>query len=652
MTPRSRLGFGYNRRMAAVVIHGVTKQFGTQMVLENASLELNSGETVGLVGPNGAGKTTLFRLIVREFEPDLGTITRARGVEIGYLKQEPAVELDRTLHEEVGSVFADLLSLEGKLHAAADRIAHGHDDPNVGQLMENYDRINTQFIAAGGHTFETRLNEILGGLGFSNSDHVLPMSVLSGGQRCRAALAKLLLEDKPLLLLDEPTNHLDIDSVRWLEKFLTGHHGGAVVISHDRYLLDRLCTRIVEVAHRRLSSFPGNYTNYAQTKAMRELTQQREFEKHSEFIAKERDYIAKHLAGQRSQQAKGRRTRLERQLKDGEFVTQATDTKRRAKIAFTKDETKEGTILRCDDLAMVYGDNRLFCDLSIQVPAGDRLGITGPNGTGKTTLLKILLGEVKAAGGTIELTPRLRVGYYSQDHAGLDGRRTIVDEIRAVRPEFSEQDARSFLGRFLFTGNDAFKALGLLSGGEQSRVRLATLMLTGPDLLVLDEPTNHLDIPSREVLEEALREFNGTIIAVSHDRYFLDRVVNRLLVIRPKGHALYAGNYSYYLDQIETQRAADRADSAHPRKKKAKGKTTATPQSQSASSPYDHLSIMDLEVLVMEKEVQLAALNDKFGDPAVCKNPEALMELQEEVEFVSGELAAIDAAWQERVDAQ
>ncbi len=637
--------------MAAVVIQGVTKQFGTQMVLENVSLELNAGETVGLVGANGTGKTTLFRLITRECDPDFGTVTRARGVEIGHLRQEPAVLLDRTLHEEVGSVFADLLVLEGKLHAVADQIAHSHDDPSLPQLMAAYDRINTQFIAAGGHTFETRLNEILGGLGFSTVEHTLPMSALSGGQRCRAALAKLLLEDKPLLLLDEPTNHLDIDAVRWLEKFLTGHRGGAVVISHDRYLLDRLCTRIVEVANRRLAGFPGNYTNYAQTKARRELTQEREFEKHSEFIAKERAYIAKHLAGQRSQQAKGRRTRLERQLKAGEFVTEAPTAKRQAKIAFNTNEAKDGVILRCDDLAMAYGENRLFSDLSLQVHAGERLGITGPNGTGKTTLLRIILGEVTAVAGTFDLAPRLRIGYYSQDHANLDPRRTIVDEIRTVRPEFSEQQARSFLGRFLFTGGDAFKPLGSLSGGEQSRVRLAALMLQSPDVLLLDEPTNHLDIPSREALEEALREYVGTVIAVSHDRYFLDRVVNRLLVVRPEGHALYSGNYSFYIEQVERERAADRAAAAPPRKK-TKTQRRGNAPSKPAASPYDHLSIQDLEGLVMEREVQLAALHDKFGDPTVCKDPEALAELGEEIEAVSQELTAIDAAWKERVDAQ
>ncbi len=637
--------------MAAVVVQGVTKQFGTQMVLENASLELNSGETVGLVGANGSGKTTLFRLIVREFEPDFGTVTRARGVEIGYLKQEPAVVLDRTLHEEVGSVFADLLVLEGKLHAAAEKIAHSHDDPTLPQLMETYDRINTQFIAAGGHTFETRLNEILGGLGFSTSDQILPMSALSGGQRCRVALAKLLLEDKPLLLLDEPTNHLDIDAVRWLEKFLTGHRGGAVVISHDRYLLDRLCTRIVEVVNRRLSSFPGNYTNYAQTKARRELTQQRDFEKHSEFIAKERAFIAKHLAGQRSQQAKGRRTRLERQLRDGELVTEAPTGKRQAKIAFKGQGARDGTILRCDDLSMAYGDNRLFSDLSFQATGGDRLGITGPNGTGKTTLLKIILGEIKPTNGTFELSPRLRIGYYSQDHADLDPKRMIVDEVRDARPELTEQQARSFLGSFLFTGNDVFKPLGALSGGEQSRVRLATLILQSPDVLILDEPTNHLDIPSREVLEQALSDFTGTVLTVSHDRYFLDRVVNRLLVLRPEGHTLYEGNYSFYIEQIEHERATDRAAVEKPaRKKKTKGKSSGTAHQKPARSAYDHLSLVDLEALVMKKEVELAALHDKFGDPTVCKDPEALAELQEEVEAVSAELSAMDAAWQERAD--
>ena len=641
----------YHHCMSVVVVQGVTKQFGVQTVLDNVSLEIGSGETIGLVGANGAGKTTLFRLITREFAPDLGTVTRAKGIEIGYLHQEPDVSQDRTLHEEVGSVFAGLLALESKLHGLGERIAHAHDDPSLPDLMADYDRVNSEFIAAGGHTFETRLNEIIGGLGFVEADHALPMSALSGGQRCRAALGKLLLEEKPLLLLDEPTNHLDIDAVRWLEKFLAGHRTGAVIISHDRYLLDRICTRIVEVANRKVASFSGNYTTYAETRALRELTRQREYEKNAVFIAKERDFIARHLAGQRSQQAKGRRTRLERQLAAGEFVTEVSKTQRKARIAFDKTDSTAGTVLRVDELSMAFGEKALFSGLTFQVHAGDRVGITGPNGVGKSTLLRIILGETPPTHGEFSFAARLNVGYYAQDRCDLDLKRTVVEELRAVRPEFSEHDARSYAARFMFRGDDAFKTIGTLSGGEQSRVRLATLILTQPDLLVLDEPTNHLDIPSREALEEALREFGGTIIAVSHDRYFLDRIVGRLLVMRPLDCRMYEGNYSFYLQELERHRSAMKGGTSARKKIKGGGKkNNEGPGSRSKRSPFDHLSTEELEALVIERETQLADLHEKFGDPAVCKNAEQLAELREESEAVAAELAEIDAAWQGRAD--
>lgn len=636
--------------MSLVVVHNVTKQFGTQVVLDGASLELQAGQTLGLVGANGAGKTTLFRLIAGEFEPDLGTVTIARGTEIGYLKQEPNLRLDHTLHDEVGSVFEDLLNVEHRLHALSARIGEAHDGPELPQLMADYDRLHAQFVAAGGHTFEQRMNEILGGLGFERDDYEKSMSVMSGGQRCRAALAKLLLEDKQLLLLDEPTNHLDIDAVRWLEKFLASHRGGAVVISHDRYLLDRLCDRIVEVSNRRATSYPGNYSNYAETKARIELTQERDFEKHSAFIAKERDYIARHLAGQRSQQAKGRRTRLERQLAAGELVTEAPRMRQRAKIDFGDRATTTGTVLRCDDLSMGFGDQKLFTNVSFQIPGGERFGITGPNGTGKTTLLRVLLGEISPTGGSFEFARKLRIGYYAQDASCLDPSRNLVEEIRALRPEFREPDARNYLARFLFRGDDVFKPVGALSGGEQSRVRLAGLILANPDVLILDEPTNHLDIPSREVLEEALSEFGGTVITVSHDRYFLDQVADRLLVMRREGHRVFAGNYSYYVEQIEEERAAEAA-SATPAKK-PKIRREKKPVEKSGPSPYDRLSIDELEAMVMDRETKLAGLQEKYGDPAVCRDPERLAELEEEIEEVTAELSAIDAAWQQRVDAQ
>ncbi|MEK6799555.1 MAG: ABC-F family ATP-binding cassette domain-containing protein, partial [Planctomycetota bacterium] len=516
--------------------------------------------------------------------------------------------------------------------------------------------------AAGGHTFEARLAEILGGLGFTKEDHDRPTSVLSGGQRCRAALAKLLLEDKPLLLLDEPTNHLDIDAVRWLEKFLTAHQGGAVVISHDRYLLDRLCQRIIEVERGQASSFPGNYTNYAQTKARRALTQERQFEKDQAFITKERAYIAKHLAGQRSQQAKGRRTRLNRQLADGELVTESVGKQQSAKISFQTRDTRgpsETEILRCDDLTVGFDGKPLFAGLSLQVRVGERFCVTGPNGTGKTTMLRVLMGELPPMTGTFSFSPRVRIGYYAQSPSDMEPARSIIDEIRSACTHLGEHQARSYLARFLFRGNDVFKPLGALSGGEQSRVRLATLILQRPDVLVLDEPTNHLDIPSREVLEEALHEFPGAIIAVSHDRYFLDQVAERLLVMRPEGHRVYEGNYSFYLRELE---AAQEAASARPARRPSAPRSTksATPKKgydknsaarkKKGPSPFDRLTVEKIEAIIIEKETKLAELQARFGDPAVCRDPEALEELQEEIDAVAAELTEADAAWRERID--
>jgi len=637
--------------MAGIRVNNVTKQFGTNVVLEGASVEIRPGETVGLVGTNGAGKTTLFRLMTGELEPDLGEIQRAKRASIGYLRQEPQLEGDRTLHEEVGSVFADLLAMEARLHEVSDRMGHHEPGPELDALMAQYERINAQFITAGGHTFETRLNEILGGLGFSQADQAKRMSVMSGGQKCRAALAKLLLEDKPLLLLDEPTNHLDIDAVRWLEKFLTGHRGGAVIVSHDRYLLNRLCTRIIEVANRRTQSFPGSYSNYAETKARRLLTEERQFEKDQAFIKKERAFIAKHLSGQRTAEAKGRRTRLERRLRSGEFVTEKTHVKKTAGIAFDRPgEARPAgpTALRCDELTMAFGDHELFRDLSYQVPLGERLGITGPNGTGKTTLLRIVLGQLAPIAGTVTIEGSPTIGYYSQEHAEMDASRTVLEEVRAADPTLTEVQARSLLGRFLFTGDDVFKKIGLLSGGEQSRVRLVTLILQAPDLLVLDEPTNHLDIPSREALEQTLNAFPGTIVTVSHDRYFLDRIATRLLVIRPEGHTTHTGNYSSYIEWLETQKAGNAPTSNKTAQKKARQREADAAKPKSHTSAYDHLSIDEIEEMVIAHETKLAELHQRYGDPQVLKDADAMAELKEEADEVERMLAELDEAWQDR----
>ncbi len=632
--------------MGVVNVQNVTKQFGGQIVLAGVSLEIAPRDCVGLVGTNGAGKTTLFRIMAGEIPADTGTVTVSRGIDIGYLPQEHASASDRTLHEEVGRAFDELLAMEAKLHDLADRMAAAHDSPAVDDLMAAYDRLHTRFEVAGGHSFEARLNEILGGLGFTEADQAKPMSQLSGGQRCRASLARLLLEDKTFLLLDEPTNHLDIDATRWLEKYLARHEGPIVVISHDRYMLDRICNRIVEVERGRANSFAGNYTRYAETKGLMKLTQEREFEKDKAFIEKERAFIAKHISGQRTKEAQGRRTRLERRLASGEFVTEQTTTHKSAALGFAEANNSSSTALRCDDVTIGYGEIQLARNLNFQLAPAERFAITGPNGTGKTTFLKSLLGEIDLLAGEFQFAPRLTIGYYAQNEEPEDPKRLVLEELRKAYPALTEQKARNILASFLFRGDDVFKPIGALSGGEQSRVRLAKLILSNPDVLILDEPTNHLDIPSREKLEEALLSFNGTIVTVSHDRYFLDQIAQRLLMLRPDKYGIYQGGYTEYLRETEEKERAATNAKAKPKPKKPKKDKSKT--NRKKASPYDALSIARLEEMVLEKEIKLAELQEKFGDQKICKDSDLLAELKEDVEAVTRELADVDKAWQQR----
>ncbi len=692
--------------MGLIRLQNVFKQFGSRLVLEDVTLELHTGEIAALVGANGVGKTTLLRLIAGQLQPDSGSITFSRGLAVGYLPQEPQLPPAKTLRQAVAEAFSELTSLEGKLQELSEQIAAESDPARRSEHMCQYDRLSASFHAAGGYRFEQRLHEVLGGLGFSTSDYDLPVAALSGGQKCRAALAKLLLQERQFLLFDEPTNHLDIDAVRWLEKFLAGRDGGAIIVSHDRYLLDRLAERVIELAPgddggpaARVQCYPGNYSSYVEVRQVRRLTQQRQYQKDQAFIAQQREFIARHHVGRRCKQVRGRRTRLERQLASGELVLHRPSQTKALKLEFAGPASiptgKE--LIRVEGLSKQYGQRTLFSNLDLSIQAGRRLGITGPNGTGKTTLLKIILGQVQPDAGRVYLNPITRIGYFAQEtesvlsctpaaqadqdgqsraarptafpdrpgpgpagritYADLEPGRTIVQEICAVRPDFLEPQARNYAGRFLFSGEEAFKRVEQLSGGQQSRVRFMKLMLAAPELLILDEPTNHLDIPSREALEAALLEFTGAIVAVSHDRYFLDRIAQCLLVMRPGEVKLYHGNYSYYIDQIErlraaepparttTKPAADSRPAARPRpRKQPPGHPGRT------DSPLARLSLAKLEAFITEREERLARLHERFADPKTYRDPSAINELRDQYEALKRELAEAEQLWIERAE--
>ena len=640
--------------MSIVRLQNVHIDFGGQTVLDELDWQIQRGEKVGLVGPNGSGKTTLFKLILGQLQPQIGTVTRSRGLQIVYLPQEPTLDSSATLFAEVSSTFDNVRRLEERVAEVAQLISEHHGTPAERELMEEYDELTHRLEAAGGYQYEVTLKEVLGGLGFTPNDYDLPVSALSGGQKCRAALAKLLLQEADLLLLDEPTNHLDIEATRFLEKFLAGYHGAAVIVSHDRYLLDRVVEKIADLDQRKVTVYPCSYSDFAEAKRIRLETQQREYEKQREWIQHQREYAERVKADKsRSAQARGRLKALERLEKSGRIIERPTSSRRKMALDFTPAKRAGDMVLRAVGLRKAYGDTVLFDDFNLEIFRGQKIGIVGPNGVGKTTLLKMAMRRVPPDAGEVRLFENLDVGYYDQEHADLNDDALIIDEIEPHRPGSVETEVRSFLARFLFTGDDVYKRVGNLSGGEQSRVVLAKLMWNKPQVLILDEPTNHLDIPAREALEEALIAYDGAILLVSHDRYFLDRVVNELLVLPERArYELIPGNWSTYEARLAAEEAARKAAEEEARREQRKahrpGRKPRTLREAGADldGPYARWSLEELEEAIMDREAKLAELDRQFADPAVYKDADRSRTLQAEAQALRAELAQLNAAWE------
>ena len=531
--------------MSLARLDQVTKSYDPYLILDEVSLSIEHGDRIGLIGKNGTGKTTLIEIIAGIIEDFKGNVGYAKRLQIGYLSQEPNLEADCSLRQEMFKVFQEQRDLEDEMLLLSEEMA---EDPN---LLGRYARLQEQHERMGGYDYEYQTNRTLGGLGFRDSDFNLKTGVLSGGQKSRAALAKLLLEDPDLLLLDEPTNHLDIKAIEWLENFLnTEYQGAVIIISHDRYFLDRVARKIVELRNHKFKEYPGNYTRYLEIRQTERVAQEREYKKQQRYIAHEEDFIRRNMAGQRTREAQGRQKLLDRL----ERVEKPETLEKTIKLRFTPDVRGGNDILQCQGLGKRYGDKQIFEDMNMEIYRQDVVGVIGPNGVGKTTLFRMILGNELPTSGELKVGHNLHFGYYDQELAGLNQDNTIIDEIWALRPTQKQGEIRSFLGRFLFSEDEVFKWIGDLSGGEQSRVMLAKLLLENANVLLLDEPTNHLDIQSREVLEEALAEYPATIFMISHDRYFLNKLVNKLLVFENGTAQLFFGTYAEYEAHVREQK--------------------------------------------------------------------------------------------------
>src|SRR5258708_39629350 len=545
--------------MPIVSVIQVGKSYGAERIFAGVSFQIEANDRIGLVGPNGEGKSTLLNLITGREEPDEGSIVIARNVRIGYLTQAIDFQPQNSLREEMRTVFAEVRAWEHELGELALELATPAaqaDSALHEQLLKRYDELQTRFELAGGYTYENRIDQVLDGLGFTREQQAAPVMHLSGGQQTRAALAKLLLQEPDLLLLDEPTNHLDLAALEWLETYLTSWKGAMVVVAHDRYFLDKVVARTIEMAFGRIEEYPGNYTKYLRLREERMERRTREYEAHRAHIAHTVEFIRSYKAGQRSREARGRQKlldRLERVERPQDFPEmnfefssvvdsgQIVLSTQKLSVGYVSSEAQDGL--------QQLGEARVLVSVAdLELLRGDRVGLLGPNGAGKTTLLRTIIGELQPLSGQVNIGHNVRIGYYSQTHAGLNSNRTIIDEIRQVST-LSEDGARSFLGRFLFSGDDVFKPVGALSGGERSRVALAKLTLQGSNFLVLDEPTNHLDLQSRQFLEEVLGEFEGTLLFVSHDRYFIDSLATKVWVIEDGVLIPYYGNYTDYRKQ-------------------------------------------------------------------------------------------------------
>ena len=632
----------------------ISKSFGTDEIIKNASFHIEENEKAAIVGINGAGKSTLLKIIMQEIDADEGTVTVAKGKTIGYLAQHQEQDSDKTIYEEVLSVKQPVIEMEKRLRAMEDAM-NGCDADEMEKLLADYNKLNHEFELQEGYAYKSEVTGVLKGLGFGEEDFDKKMSELSGGQKTRVALGRLLVTKPDIILLDEPTNHLDMNSIAWLETYLMNYKGAVIIVSHDRYFLDRVVTKVIEVFQHRVSVFLGNYSDYAVKKKSAREALLRQYYNQQREIKHQEEVITKLKSFNREKSIKRAESR-EKMLDKMERLEKPVEDNTDIHITLEPNIVSGNDVMKVEGLAKQFDGNYLFSGIDFEIKRGERVALIGNNGTGKTTMLKIINGLIAPDGGEVRLGTNVHIGYYDQEHHVLHMEKTLVEEISDDYPYLNNTQIRNVLAAFLFTGDDVFKRIGDLSGGERGRVSLAKLMLSEANFLILDEPTNHLDITSKEILESALNQYTGTVFFVSPDRYFINQTATRILDLTGKTVINYIGNYDYYLEKREEQTAlhvtAGQAEARVPEKTSAVKMDWEQQKKEQARIRKQENAIKKVEADIEAKEQAIAEIDEKLADPEIATNSaklnelgslrakeqEALEELYEQWETLSSEL--------------
>ncbi|MEH6867125.1 ABC-F family ATP-binding cassette domain-containing protein [Priestia megaterium] len=637
--------------MIILQLNGITKYYGAEPILSNIKLEVQSKDRIALVGRNGAGKSTLLKIIAEQLSYDSGEIIKPKGVSIDYMGQDTVLESTLSIWEEMMTVFAPLKKMEKELRTLETKMGDPdifNDSVQYEKLTKEYDQLQVTFKDLGGYQYEADTRSILHGFRFSNFDYSTPISSLSGGQKTRLALAKLLLTKPDLLILDEPTNHLDIETLAWLEQFLQGYEGAILIVSHDRYFLDKVVNQVYEVTQKTTVKYTGNYSKYLVQKAERYEKELRQYEKQQDEVAKLNDFIQRNIArASTTKRAQSRRKQLDRM----ELINRPNEGEKSASFSFEIERQSGNEVLNLENVSIGYDEHKYIVQqANLRIKKDESLALVGPNGVGKSTLLKGIVDKLSFKTGTISFGSNVMVGYYDQEQANLTSNKTVLNELWDDYPSKPEKEIRTALGNFLFSGDDVLKIVSTLSGGEKARLALAKLMLQKANFLILDEPTNHLDLDSKQVLENALIDYPGTLLFVSHDRYFINRIANKIAELSPEGVEEFLGDYDYYVEkkaEIEEIKELENIKANEERTVKVDKQSYKQDKEQKKLMRQRTRRIEEIETEVNKLEAAQAENEELLCDPEIYQNHEEVSRLNGENEKISSQLSTLMEEWEE-----